>query len=37
MFGEESIINPEYDGYRTHTVRAETDGLLLEIDKRELE
>ncbi len=37
IFGHESVIDPNYQGKRNHTVRAETDGLLLELDRAELE
>ena len=37
IFGEEAIIDPNYDGKWNHTVIAETDGILLEIDKQDLE
>lgn len=37
IFGEEAIIDSSYDGKWNHTVIAETDGLLLEIDKAKLD
>lgn len=37
IFGEESVIDPSYDGKRNHSVIAETDGLLLVIEKDKLE